>query len=90
MTVTRREVFETLARTSDADPVRTTIVEALAAELDADEGTVADHVDALRTCELARRHPDAGVRVTRTGEELLDLDVSGVAIVDPSAGATDP
>lgn len=90
MTLTRREVFEALASMSDADAGRRTTVAALAAELDADERTVGDHLDALRACELAVRSPDAGVRVTITGEELLALDVPDVAIVDPSAGDADP
>jgi DNA-binding transcriptional ArsR family regulator len=82
MSVTRREVFEALAATSDADPERTTTVESLAAVLDTDVATVARHVEGLRDCDLARRGPEGNVRVTVTGEELRELDVDDFLVVD--------
>jgi DNA-binding transcriptional ArsR family regulator len=85
MDVTRRAVLEQLARASDAARRETTTVEALASELDADEGAIEAHLDGLVSCELARRAPDGGIRVTITGEELLELDVDDLVIVDPGA-----
>lgn len=84
MTVTRRDVFDRLAKTSDADAERTTTAAALASALDADKRTVAAHLDGLEGCELVRRQADGRVRVTVTGEELLALDVAETVIVTQS------
>lgn len=84
MDVTRFTVLEQLGGASDADRGETTTVEALAAELDADEGAIEAHLDGLVSCELARRESDGGVRITITGEELLELDADEVVIVDPA------
>ena len=83
MTVTRRAVLERLAASSDADRRETTTRAALAASLNADERRVDAHLDGLAACELVRTHPDGRVRITITGEELLDLDTDQMAIVDP-------
>jgi hypothetical protein len=85
MDVTRFTVLEQLGGASDADRGETTTVEALATELDADEGAIEAHLDGLIACELARRDPDGGIRVTITGEELLELDADEMVIVDPTA-----
>jgi DNA-binding transcriptional ArsR family regulator len=92
MSVNRRAVFERLAATSDAARRETTTVTALATGLGAAERAVDAHLDGLVACELARRYPDGRVRITRTGEELLDLrpdrgldlDADDLVIVDPS------
>lgn len=83
MTVSRREVLECLAAASDADARETTTVEALAAELDVEEGTLEGCLDRLAACELARTRHDGRVRITSTGEELLNLDTEEMIIVDP-------
>jgi len=80
MSVTRRDVLERLAATTEPSG-RTTTVAALAATLDADEAIVAAHVDALVACELACRHDDGTARVTVTGDELLALDIEGAVVV---------
>lgn len=82
MSVTRRAVLERLATVSDADRQTTTTKAALAATLDADEGTIESHLDGLTACELVRTTPDGRVRITVTGEELLALDTDGAVIVD--------
>jgi hypothetical protein len=40
------------------------------------------HLYGLAACELARTYPDGRVRVTGTGEESLDLDVEGAAVLE--------
>jgi Mn-dependent DtxR family transcriptional regulator len=82
MAVTRRTVLEHLAETSDADRRETTTLEALASELGADEHAVEAQLDGLISCELARRASNGGIRVTITGEELLELDADEIVIVD--------
>ncbi|WP_254838609.1 hypothetical protein [Natronomonas marina] len=84
MTVRRRDVLACLAAMSDAETGRTTTVAALSAALDANEATVAEHVTRLAAGDLAVRAPDAGVRVTVTGEELLELGAESVVVVPPS------
>ena len=90
MAVTRREVLECLATASDAETRATTTVEALAAALEVDERTLESHLHGLADCELARRRSDGRVRVTITGEELLELELEldELVIVDP--GTTTP
>jgi len=85
MDVTRRAVLEQLARANDAPRRETTTVEALASDLDTDEKTIEAHLDGLIACELARRDGNGGIRVTITGEELLELDADEMVIVDPVA-----
>jgi hypothetical protein len=82
MSVSRREVLEALAAATSAVPERTTTVEALAADIDADEAAVTDHLDGLRACELACQGLDGQVRVTLTGEELLALETDDLVVVD--------
>jgi Mn-dependent DtxR family transcriptional regulator len=82
MSVTRRTVLEQLAVESDAERREATSVEALASALDADEHAVEAHLNGLAACELARIGPDGAVRVTITGEELLELDTDEMVIVD--------
>jgi predicted transcriptional regulator len=82
MPVTRRTVLEELAAASDAKARRTTTVGAIASELGADEGTIEAHLGGLLECELARESTD-GVRVTVTGEELLELDADETIVIDP-------
>ncbi|QAU11912.1 hypothetical protein EKH57_03620 [Halorubrum sp. BOL3-1] len=84
MSVTRRAVLEQLAAASDAERTETTSVEALAAALGADVSTVEAHLDGLEACELARREATGCVRVTITGEQLLELDTDEMLIVDAS------
>jgi hypothetical protein len=86
MRVTRRAVFERLAAVTDADGRETTTAEALASGLDADVGAVEAHLAGLAACELARVDADGRVRVTITGEELLELDTDETVIVDLSRG----
>jgi predicted transcriptional regulator len=74
MSVRRRTVLERLATVSDAERQETTTVEGLIAALDADPATVNAHLDGLSACDLIRRTPDGRVRVTITGEQLLELD----------------
>lgn len=82
MPVTRRDVLEQLATASDAERRETTTIEALASALDADEHAVEAHLNGLAACELARKDTDGRVRVTVTGEELLELDTDEMVIVD--------
>jgi DNA-binding transcriptional ArsR family regulator len=82
MSMTRRAVLEQLAAVSDAARRETTTIGALAGALDADERTVRSHIEGLEVCDLARIAPDGTVRVTITGEELLELDTEAVVIVD--------
>lgn len=84
MPVTRRAVLEELATLSDAEREETTTVGVLASAVAVDEEAISAHIDGLAACELAKTYDDGRVRVTVTGEELLDLDVDEVAIVDPS------
>lgn len=77
-------MLELLAAESDAARAETTTIEALADALDADEAAVEAHLQALEACELARIGDDGNVRVTITGEELLELDLDGSVIVDPT------
>lgn len=85
MAVTRRTVLEHLAEASDPDRRETTTLEALASELDADEHAVEVHLDGLISCELAHRAKNGAIRVTITGEELLELDADEMVIVDPDS-----
>lgn len=82
MPKTRRTVLEQLAKASDAAQQETTTIGSLASTLDADEHTVKAHLNGLEACELARIDPDGKVRVTITGEELLELDIDEEVIVD--------
>jgi DNA-binding transcriptional ArsR family regulator len=82
MPVTRRTVLERLAATSDAERCETTTAEALAAGLEVPLEEVEAHLRRLTACELARTAPDGRVRVTVTGEELLELDTEGTVVVD--------
>jgi predicted ArsR family transcriptional regulator len=84
MTVTRRAVLEQLATVTDAEHEETTTAERIASALDTDEQTIETHLDGLAACDLARVHTDGRVRVTITGEELLELDTDDVVIVDAS------
>ena len=83
MSLRRRAVLVQLAAMSDADRRETTTIESLIAELDADRSEIKSHLETLRTCQLARLHPDGQVRVTITGEELLELVTGEIVIVDP-------
>ena len=82
MPVKRRTILEQLAAASDADRQETTPIDAMVSALDADKRTVEAHLNGLEACELARRTPDGEVRVTITGEELLELDADEAVIVD--------
>jgi predicted transcriptional regulator len=84
MSVTRRTVLEQLATASDAGTRETTTIEALAAELGTSERTIQIHLAGLEDCELARRDSDGRVRVTITGEELLELNTDEMVIVEPT------
>lgn len=89
MTLSRRTVLERLAATSDAERREMTTIAALAATLDADEGTVESYLHGFEACELAHVEPDGDVRVTVTGEEVLELDTDSMVIIDsepPHAG----
>lgn len=89
MSVTRRTVLKQLAAASDAERQETTTIEALAATLDANVHTVESHLHGLEACELAHVGPDGDVRVTITGEELLELDTDEMVIIDsatPNSG----
>lgn len=88
MSVTRRTVLKQLAAESDAERQETTTIDALAATLDADEHAVESHLHGLEACELAHIGPDGSLRVTITGEELLELDVDETVIVDPATSNT--
>jgi hypothetical protein len=82
MPVTRRVVLEQLATVSDADKRETTTKAALAATLNTDEETIESHLNGLAACELAHTYLDGRVRITTTGEELLDLDTGDLVVVD--------
>lgn len=82
MPVKRRTVLEQLAAASDAAQQDTTTIDTLVSALDADKRTVEAHLNGLEACELARRNADGTVRVTITGEELLELDTDEMVIVD--------
>lgn len=88
MSVTRRRVLEELAAASDASREQTTTIDALAATLDTERGAVQSHLDGLVACELARFETDGTIRVTLTGEELLNLDTDDMVIVDPSTASS--
>lgn len=83
MPVTRRAVLEQLAEQSDAGGEETTTVSSVVTALECDEQAVRVHLHHLDTCELAHIDSNARVRVTVTGEELLDLDVGEGIIIDP-------
>jgi DNA-binding transcriptional ArsR family regulator len=86
MSVTRRRVLEELAEYSDARREETTTISTLVNTLEADEPAVEAHLAGLKACDLARSRSDGRVRVTVTGEELLELDTDEMVIVD-SLGA---
>lgn len=86
MTVTRRVVLEELAASSDAARGDTTTIGSIASSLNTDEHVVEEQLEALVTCELARLVDDENVRVTITGEELLELDTDDGVIVDTQSG----
>lgn len=90
MSVTRRRILERLAAASDATGRETTTVEALTAALDADEGTVESRIEGLEAYSLARIAPDGTVRVTITGEELLELDADEAVVIDVGTPNSDP
>lgn len=83
MPVTRRAVLEALAAASDAKTRQTTTVKALSAALDTDEHAIKAHLGGLCECELAQVSADRGMRVTITGEELLELEADEAIVVDP-------
>lgn len=82
MSVTRRAVLEQLAEESNAQREEMTTIADLARSLDSDEHTVARHLNGLVSCELARMDSNERIRVTITGEELLERDTGGTVIVD--------
>lgn len=84
MTVTRLSVLEQLASVTDAGRRKTVTLDAFAERFEADREVIEGHVERLEACDLARFHPDQGVRVTITGEELLAIDADDLVIVDPS------
>ncbi|WP_049906715.1 hypothetical protein [Halorubrum tebenquichense] len=84
MNVTRRAVLQQLAATSDAERKETTSIEALTAALGIEASTVESHLNGLEACELARSETGGRVRVTITGEQLLELDTDEAVIVDAS------
>jgi len=86
MTVTRRVVLEQLADTSDAARGDTTTLGQLASSLNVEGVVIEKHLEALESCELARVEDDSAVRVTVTGEELLELDTDEGVIVDIQSG----
>jgi hypothetical protein len=65
-----------------AESCRTTTIEALASMLDAEEVVVDQHLEAVESCALVRTYSGGRVRVTATGEELLQLDPDEPVIVD--------
>jgi Mn-dependent DtxR family transcriptional regulator len=75
-------VLEVLAAATDAERRETTTAGALASALGADERVVETHLERLADCELARFQADGSVRVTITGEELLEIEADGPLIVD--------
>lgn len=83
MTLPRRVVLERLCSTTDPRRGETTTPAALASSLDVEERIITDLLHALEACELARWSSDGDVRVTITGEELLELDVGEGVVVDP-------
>jgi len=82
MSVTREAILKQLAKISDAERQETTTIKYLSSILDAEEHTVEAHLDGLEACELARADTNGNIRVTITGEELLELDSEGVVIID--------
>jgi hypothetical protein len=90
MPVTRRNVLSQLATQTDAERQETTTTAALAAALAVDEDEIERHLDGLLACELARRDADDSIRVTVTGEELLDLDTDELVIVEPQTEGVEP
>ena len=86
MTVTRRVVLEELAAASDAAREDTTTIRHLASRLNVDDSVIEGHLGALASCELARMEGAETVRVTITGEELLELDTDEGVIVDTQSG----
>lgn len=52
------------------------------AVLEIDERRIEHYVDALVSCELARRLPNGRVQVTVTGSELLALGSGDSVIID--------
>jgi len=84
MSVTRRAVLRQLAAESDAERRETTSVEALATALGAETSAVEVHLNGLEACKLARSEAGGRVRVTITGEQLLELDTDEMVIVDVS------
>lgn len=83
MSVSRWSVLEALAAETDPSGERTTTIDALATTLDTDELTVERHLAGLEACDLARQSVSGCVRVTITGEQLLDLDTGQMVILDP-------
>jgi len=83
MSVTRRDVLETLAAETDAVSHQTAGVSALEAELAAADREVLAHLRTLVACELAVREGADEFRISVTGEEFLALDPDGESIVDP-------
>lgn len=77
-------MLETLASETDAESSETTTVATLASLLDAERVVVESHLSELETCDLARSTEKGLVRVTITGEELLELDPDDLVIVDPA------
>ena len=84
MSVTRRAVLRQLAAESDAERRETTSVETLTTALGAETSAVEAHLNGLEACELVRSEADGRVRVTITGEQLLELDTDEAVIVDAS------
>jgi len=82
MSITRRVVLKQLAIASDAERRETTTKAALATTLGTDEQTIDSHIEGLAACELAKTYSDGRIRITITGEELLDLDIEELVIVD--------
>lgn len=83
MAITRRVVLEELAAVTDADRGETTTRRALVRRLDTDERTIDAHLDGLAACDLVRTYPDGRVRITITGDELLQLETDEFVIVQP-------
>jgi Mn-dependent DtxR family transcriptional regulator len=80
--VSRRDVLEATAAASEAWSGRETTVSSIAAGLDAEESVVESHLDRLAACELVAVGPGGCVRITVTGQELLELDVDGPIVVE--------
>lgn len=81
MTVTRRTVLTELAAASGVEPSEATVIGALAGALHAEPAAIETHLNGLVAYEFARREPDGAVRVTVTGEQLLELDLPLEAII---------